>query len=141
MYTYYCYAVYNENERSTYIRRYLYCGFDFSWYKETKTLQKEKGCKMYKLSFLKLTLNEMDKQLHMKAHYIVMNNTPVHTHESIERYIKQPKYKYMYLLTYSPKLTLWNKSAQWQRANLSAVEFCKKTLYQKNYKSLQQVLG
>lgn len=45
----------------------------------------------------------MDKQPHMKAHYIAMDNTSVHTHESIERYIKQPRYKYVYLLTYSPE--------------------------------------
>jgi transposase len=39
------------------------------------------------ISFLKTTLDEMDKHLHMKGHYIVMDNAPIHTHENIKKYI------------------------------------------------------
>ncbi|KAI8989505.1 hypothetical protein BDB01DRAFT_842174 [Pilobolus umbonatus] len=36
------------------------------------------------ISFLKMTLDEMDKHPHMKGHYIVMDNAPIHTHENIK---------------------------------------------------------
>lgn len=42
----------------------------------------------------------------MKAHYIVMDDTPVYTHENVERHSKQPGYKYVYLLTYFPEANL-----------------------------------
>ncbi|KAG0975087.1 hypothetical protein G6F29_011780 [Rhizopus arrhizus] len=56
------------------------------------------------ISFLKTTLDGMDKHLHMKGHYIVMNNAPIHTHENIKKYIEYQGYKCVYLPTYSPEL-------------------------------------
>ncbi|ORE19834.1 hypothetical protein BCV71DRAFT_262559 [Rhizopus microsporus] len=35
------------------------------------------------ISFLKATLDEMDKHPHMKGHYILMDNAPIHTNENI----------------------------------------------------------
>lgn len=49
------------------------------------------------ISFLKMTLDEMDKYPHMKGHYIVMNNTSIHTHEYIKKYIEHRGYRCMYL--------------------------------------------
>ncbi|KAG0945437.1 hypothetical protein G6F29_004602 [Rhizopus arrhizus] len=40
------------------------------------------------ISFLKTTLDEMDEHPHMKGHYIVMNNAPIHNHENIKKYIE-----------------------------------------------------
>ncbi|KAG1318513.1 hypothetical protein G6F62_012317 [Rhizopus arrhizus] len=56
------------------------------------------------ISFLKVTLDEMDKHPHMKGHYIVMDNAPIHTHENIKKYIEYQGYKRVYLPTYSPEL-------------------------------------
>ncbi|CEG75317.1 hypothetical protein RMATCC62417_10382 [Rhizopus microsporus] len=56
------------------------------------------------ISFLKMTLDEMDKYPHMKGHYIVMDNAPIHTHENIRKYIEYRGYKCVYLPTYSPEL-------------------------------------
>ncbi|OAD80496.1 hypothetical protein PHYBLDRAFT_138054 [Phycomyces blakesleeanus NRRL 1555(-)] len=39
------------------------------------------------ISFLKVTLDEMDNHPHMKGHYIAIDNAPIHTHESIKRTI------------------------------------------------------
>ncbi|EIE90496.1 hypothetical protein RO3G_15207 [Rhizopus delemar RA 99-880] len=55
------------------------------------------------ISFLKTTTDEMDKHLHMKGHYIVMDNVPIHTHENIKKYIEYRGYKCVYLPTYSPE--------------------------------------
>jgi hypothetical protein len=51
------------------------------------------------ISFLKTTLDEMDEH-----HYIVMNNAPIHTNESIKKYIEYRGYRSVYLPTYSPEL-------------------------------------
>jgi transposase len=56
------------------------------------------------ISFLKMTLDEMDKHSHMKGHYIVMDNAPIHTHGNIKTYIEYRGYKCVYLPTYSPEL-------------------------------------
>ncbi|KAG1130496.1 hypothetical protein G6F42_004120 [Rhizopus arrhizus] len=56
------------------------------------------------ISFLKTTLDEMDKHPHMKGHYIVMDNALIHTHENIKKYIEYRGYKCVYLPTYSPEL-------------------------------------
>ncbi|OAD79094.1 hypothetical protein PHYBLDRAFT_58144 [Phycomyces blakesleeanus NRRL 1555(-)] len=55
------------------------------------------------ISFLKITLDEMDKHPHMKGHYVVMDNAPIHTHKNIKKYIKYRGYKCVYLI-YSPEL-------------------------------------
>ncbi|KAG1461875.1 hypothetical protein G6F56_005630 [Rhizopus delemar] len=56
------------------------------------------------ISFIKTTLDEMDKHPHMKDHCVVMDNAPIHTHENIKKYIEYRGYKCVYLPTYSPKL-------------------------------------
>ena len=56
------------------------------------------------ISFLKMTLDEMDKHPHMKGYYVVMDNAPIHTHENIRKYIEHRGYKYVYLPTYCPEL-------------------------------------
>ena len=45
----------------------------------------------------------MDKNSHMKGHYIVMDNAPIHTHENIGKYIEYRGYKCVYL----PYLLSW----------------------------------
>ncbi|KAI8389251.1 hypothetical protein BD560DRAFT_442954 [Blakeslea trispora] len=37
------------------------------------------------ISFSQTTLDEMDKYPHMKGHYIVMDNAPIHKHENIKK--------------------------------------------------------
>ncbi|KAI9267180.1 hypothetical protein EDC94DRAFT_494243, partial [Helicostylum pulchrum] len=39
------------------------------------------------LSFLKATLDEMDKYPEMKGHYLVMDNAPIHSSIDIGKYI------------------------------------------------------
>ncbi|KAG1143692.1 hypothetical protein G6F37_011327 [Rhizopus arrhizus] len=56
------------------------------------------------ISFLKTTLDEMDKHPHMKGYHIIMDNAPIHTHENIKKYIEYRGYKCVYLPTYSPEL-------------------------------------
>jgi hypothetical protein len=56
------------------------------------------------ISFLKTTLDEMDKHPHMKGHYIIMDNALIHTHKNIKKYIEYRGYKCVYLPTYSPEL-------------------------------------
>ncbi|CEG78228.1 hypothetical protein RMATCC62417_12866 [Rhizopus microsporus] len=56
------------------------------------------------LSFLKATLNEMDKYSEMKGHYLVMDNAPIHSLTDIGKYIHSQEYRYVYLPPYSPKL-------------------------------------
>jgi transposase len=56
------------------------------------------------ISFLKMTLDEMNKHPHMKGYYVIMDNAPIHTHENIKKYIEYRGYKCAYLPTYSPEL-------------------------------------
>ncbi|CEP11627.1 hypothetical protein [Parasitella parasitica] len=56
------------------------------------------------ISFLKTTLDEMDKYPHMKGHYIAMDYAPIRTHENIQKYIEYRGYKYVFLPPYSPEL-------------------------------------
>ncbi|CAO3673642.1 unnamed protein product [Rhizopus stolonifer] len=51
-----------------------------------------------------MTLDEMDRYLHMKEHYIAMDNAHIHTHENIKKYIEYRGYKCVYLPTYTPEL-------------------------------------
>ncbi|KAL1927795.1 hypothetical protein VTP01DRAFT_3616 [Rhizomucor pusillus] len=60
------------------------------------------------LSFLKDTLDEMDKYPQMKGHYLVMHNAPIHNSEDIAKYI-------------TSGLSL--------KAKLNAIDFWKKRLY------------
>ncbi|KAL1928321.1 hypothetical protein VTP01DRAFT_2677 [Rhizomucor pusillus] len=46
------------------------------------------------LSFLKATMDEMDKYPHMKGHYLVMDNAPIHKSEDTQKYIKSRNYRY-----------------------------------------------
>ncbi|CEP09236.1 hypothetical protein [Parasitella parasitica] len=56
------------------------------------------------LSFLKATLDEMDKYLEIKGHYLVMDNAPIHSSTDIGKYIHCRGYRYVYLPPYSPEL-------------------------------------
>ncbi|KAL1935490.1 hypothetical protein VTP01DRAFT_4630 [Rhizomucor pusillus] len=54
--------------------------------------------------FMKATVNDMDQYPHMKGHYLVMDNAPIHTSSDIDKYITSRGYRYAYLLSYSPEL-------------------------------------
>ncbi|KAG1426527.1 hypothetical protein G6F58_001440 [Rhizopus delemar] len=56
------------------------------------------------VSFLKATMDEMDQYPHMKGHYLVMDNAPIHTSEDIAKYIESRGYHCVYLPSYSPEL-------------------------------------
>ncbi|KAL1933910.1 hypothetical protein VTP01DRAFT_8000 [Rhizomucor pusillus] len=56
------------------------------------------------LSFLKATMDEMDKYEQMKGHYLVMDNAPIHKAEDIFKYIESREYLCAYLPSYSPEL-------------------------------------
>ncbi|KAG1439556.1 hypothetical protein G6F46_014034 [Rhizopus delemar] len=56
------------------------------------------------LSFLKATLDEMDKYPELKGHYLVMDNAPIHSSTDIGKYIHSRGYRYTYLPPYSPEL-------------------------------------
>ncbi|KAG1442606.1 hypothetical protein G6F56_010995 [Rhizopus delemar] len=56
------------------------------------------------LSFLKATLNEMDKYPEMRGHYLVMDNAPIHSSTDIGKYIHSRGYRYVYLPPYSPEM-------------------------------------
>ncbi|CEI93947.1 hypothetical protein RMCBS344292_08171 [Rhizopus microsporus] len=56
------------------------------------------------LSFLKATLDEMDKYLEMKGHYLVMDNVPIHSSTDIGKSIHSREYRCVYLPPYSPEL-------------------------------------
>ncbi|CEJ01778.1 hypothetical protein RMCBS344292_15799 [Rhizopus microsporus] len=49
-------------------------------------------------------MDEMDKYQHMKSHYLVMDNAPIHKAEDISRYIESRGYRCAYLPSYSPEL-------------------------------------
>ncbi|CEG82150.1 hypothetical protein RMATCC62417_16266 [Rhizopus microsporus] len=55
------------------------------------------------VSFLKATMDEMDQYPHMKGHYLVMDNTPIHTSENIAKYIEFRGFRCVYLPSYSPE--------------------------------------
>ncbi|KAL1926038.1 hypothetical protein VTP01DRAFT_7131 [Rhizomucor pusillus] len=56
------------------------------------------------LSFLKATMDEMDKYEQMKGYYLVMDNAPIHKADDISRYIESRGYRCAYLSSYSPEL-------------------------------------
>lgn len=56
------------------------------------------------LSFLKATLDEMDKYPEMKGHYLVMDNAPIHSSIDIGKYIHSRGYRCVHLPPYSPEL-------------------------------------
>jgi transposase len=56
------------------------------------------------LSFVKATLDEMDRYPEMKGHYLVMDNAPIHSSTDIGKYINSRGYQYVYLPPYSPEL-------------------------------------
>ncbi|CEP10482.1 hypothetical protein, partial, partial [Parasitella parasitica] len=56
------------------------------------------------LSFLKATLDEMDKYPEMKGHYLVMDNAPIHSSIDMGKYIHSRGYRCVYLPPYSPEL-------------------------------------
>jgi hypothetical protein len=56
------------------------------------------------VSFLKATMDEMDQYPHMKGHYLVMNNDPIHTSVDVAKYVESRGYRCVYLPSYSPEL-------------------------------------
>ena len=56
------------------------------------------------LSFLKATMDEMDKYEHMKGHYLLMDNDPIHKADDISKYIESRGYRCAYLPSCSPEL-------------------------------------
>ncbi|CEI99688.1 hypothetical protein RMCBS344292_13770 [Rhizopus microsporus] len=56
------------------------------------------------VSFLKVTMNEMDQHPHMKDYYLVMDNAPIHTLEDIAKYVESRDYRCVYLPPYFPEL-------------------------------------
>ena len=56
------------------------------------------------ISFLKATMDEMDCYPHMKGHYLVMDNAPIHTSEDIAKYVESRGYHCIYLPSYFPEL-------------------------------------
>ncbi|KAG1163202.1 hypothetical protein G6F37_001443 [Rhizopus arrhizus] len=56
------------------------------------------------ISFLKATMDEMGRYPHMKGHYLVMDNAPIHTLVDIAKYVKSHGYRCVYLPPYSPEL-------------------------------------
>jgi transposase len=56
------------------------------------------------VSFLKATMDEMDQYPHMKGHYLVMDNAPIHTSVDIAKYVESRGYRCIYLPPYSPEL-------------------------------------
>ncbi|CEG84025.1 hypothetical protein RMATCC62417_17881 [Rhizopus microsporus] len=58
------------------------------------------------ISFLKDTLDEMDKYLHMKGHYLLMDNVSIHKSEDIAKCITSREYRCAYLPSYSSGLNL-----------------------------------
>ncbi|KAG1057201.1 hypothetical protein G6F43_000955 [Rhizopus delemar] len=51
--------------------------------------------------FLKAPMDEMDQYPHMKDHYLVMDNAPIHTSEYIAKYVESRGYRCAYLPSYS----------------------------------------
>lgn len=56
------------------------------------------------LSFLKVTLGEMDKYPETKRHYLIMDNVPIHSSTDIGKYICSRGCRYADLPPYSPEL-------------------------------------
>ncbi|KAG1166527.1 hypothetical protein G6F36_012911 [Rhizopus arrhizus] len=54
--------------------------------------------------FLKATMDEMDQYPHMKDHYLVIDNAPIHTSEDIAKYVESRGYRCAYLPSYSPEI-------------------------------------
>ncbi|EIE86165.1 hypothetical protein RO3G_10876 [Rhizopus delemar RA 99-880] len=50
------------------------------------------------------TLDEMDKYSEMKGHYLIIDNTPIHSSFDIGKYIHSGRYRYVYIPPYSPEL-------------------------------------
>ncbi|GAN11709.1 conserved hypothetical protein [Mucor ambiguus] len=79
------------------------------------------------LSFLKFTLDEMDKYPEMKGHYVV-DNAPIHSSVDIEKYIHSRGYRYVYLPPYSPELNPIEKFWSVIRSKVKQSKFLEKEL-------------
>ncbi|CEI97868.1 hypothetical protein RMCBS344292_11992 [Rhizopus microsporus] len=49
-------------------------------------------------------MDEMDQYPHIKGHYLVMDNAPIHTSEDIAKYVESRGYRCAYLPPYSSEL-------------------------------------
>jgi hypothetical protein len=66
--------------------------------KQTPNLKQLKGIRTgHYLNFIRKSLNEMDKSPLMNGFFIVMDNTPIYTHNDIDRLITSRGYRSIYL--------------------------------------------
>lgn len=56
------------------------------------------------LNLIASTLDVMDRQEEFKRHYLIMDNAPIHTSDSIRRFIESRGHGCVYLPPYSPEL-------------------------------------
>lgn len=96
IYSCYCYPTYYESKYNINIGYYICRWFDCSRRKLKPKFAKKRKAEGYissgtvtgyYVSFLKMTLGEMDKYPHVKGHYIVVSNVPIHAYENIKKYI------------------------------------------------------
>jgi transposase len=90
------------------------------------------------ISFLKMTLDEMDKYPHMKGHCIVMDNAPIHAYEKIKKYIEYRGYKCVYLPTYSPELNPIEQFWSVAKSEVKRHRFLQEDSIKENRGSLRQ---
>lgn len=70
------------------------------------------------VSFLKVSIDKVDQYPHIKGHYLVMNNAPIHTSENIAKYVESRDYRCVCLLPYSPELNPIEQSWSEQGHNM-----------------------
>ncbi|KAG2192435.1 hypothetical protein INT46_000767 [Mucor plumbeus] len=61
-------------------------------------------CTGHYMRFISKIMDEMDKYSEMDNFYIVMDNSPIHTHKDIDKMIVRRGYRPLYLPKYSPEL-------------------------------------
>jgi hypothetical protein len=90
-YSYHCYPVYYESKYGAHIGAISTAGLIAIGVRKPRLTKKKKAdgyissgtVAGHYISFLKMTLDKMDKYPYMKGHYIVMDNAPIYMHESI----------------------------------------------------------
>ncbi|CAO3694473.1 unnamed protein product [Rhizopus stolonifer] len=94
------------------------------------------------MNFISSTLDVMDRHEQFKGNYLIMDNTPIHTSDSIRRFIENRGYGCVYLPPYSPELNpieqFWSvvksklkkeKLLQTETLNMRIAEACQKVLF------------
>lgn len=80
----------------------------------------------YYQSFLKATLNEMNKYLEIKRHYLVMDNAPIHSSADIGNYIHSKDTGMVTFLRILLNSILLNNFGQLSRLKLNEINSWKK---------------